>query len=99
MLYSAKDYFGIASFDIIFNVNDLYKVSNIFESMMFADDTNLFISLTERQKNLFHIVNLELCKKRAWINTNKLSLNKDKTKFTVFHKNRQKENIPLKIPS
>ena len=28
-----------------------------------------------------------------------LSLSKDKTKYTVFHKVREKDNIPLKLPS
>ena len=28
-----------------------------------------------------------------------LSLNKDKTKYTCFHKAREKDNIPLKLPS
>ena len=32
-------------------------------------------------------------------NANKLSLNKDKTKYTFFHKAREKDNIPLKLPS
>ena len=35
----------------------------------------------------------------TWFNANKLSLNKDKTKYTLFHKLRQRENIPLKLPS
>ena len=32
-------------------------------------------------------------------NANKLSLNKDKTKYTFFHKAREKNYIPLKLPS
>ena len=34
-----------------------------------------------------------------WFNANKLSLNKDKTKYKFFHKARKKDNIPLKLPS
>ena len=34
-----------------------------------------------------------------WFNANKLSLNKDKTKYTFFHKAREKDNIPLKLPA
>ena len=65
---------------------------------MFADDTNLFFSHTNI-KELFLNVNSELSKIIQWFNANKLSLNKDKTKYTLFHKVRQKNNIPLKLPS
>ena len=33
------------------------------------------------------------------MNANKLSLNKNKTTYTLFHKTREKDNIPLKFPS
>ena len=42
---------------------------------------------------------MELNKVFKWFNANKLSLNKDKTKYTFFHKAREKDNIPLKLPS
>ena len=42
---------------------------------------------------------MELKKFFRWFNANKLSLNKDKTKYTFFHKAREKDNIPLKLPS
>ena len=65
---------------------------------MFADDTNLFFSHKNR-KDLFQAVNSELGKVFQWFNANKLSLNKDKTKYTFFHKAREKDNIPLKLPA
>ena len=34
-----------------------------------------------------------------WFNANRLSLNKDKTKYALLHKDREKGNIPLKFPS
>ena len=34
-----------------------------------------------------------------WFNSNKLSLNSDKSKFTLFHKIRQRDNIPLVLPT
>ena len=44
--------------------------------------------------------NLELNKVFSWFNTNKLSLNEDKTKYTLFHKAREKDNIPsIQLPS
>ena len=50
-------------------------------------------------KELFHIANLELNKVFKWFNANQLSLNKDRTKYAFFHKTREKDNIPLKLPS
>ena len=54
---------------------------------------------TQKHKRTFHIANLELNKVFKWFNANKLSLNKDKTKYTFFHKACEKDNIPLKLPS
>ena len=34
-----------------------------------------------------------------WFNSNKLSLNADKTKFASFHKVRQRDNIPIVLPT
>ena len=65
---------------------------------MFADDTNPFFSHKNIEK-LFHTANVELNKVFRWFNANKLPLNKDKTKYTFFHKAREKDNIPLKLPS
>ena len=42
---------------------------------------------------------MELNKLVKWFNANRLSLNKDKTKYTLFHKACEKDNIPLKLPS
>ena len=54
---------------------------------------------TQKHKRTFHIANLELNKVFKWFNANKLSLNKDKTKYIFFHKAREKDNIPLRLPS
>ena len=45
----------------IIHVNDLCNVSKLFESIMFADDTNI-LSSHENIKELFHVVNSELSK-------------------------------------
>ena len=85
------------SIDICIYVNDLCNVSKIFvEPTIFADDRNLFFS-HKSIKELFHTVNLELNEVFKWFNAKKLSLNKDKTKYTLFHKAREKDNIPLKL--
>ena len=82
----------------IIYVNDLCNVSKILEPIMFADDANLFFS-HKNIKDLFQAVNSELGKIFQWFNANKLSLNKDKTKYTFTHKAREKDNLPLKLPA
>ena len=61
---------------------------------MFADDTNLFYSGKDIH-SLFNNVNNELSNISHWFNNNKLTLNADKTKFTLFHNVRKRGNIPL----
>ena len=63
--------------------------------MFNTGNTNLFFS-HKSIKDLFHTASLELSKV---FNANKLSLNKNKTKYTLFHKAREDENLPLKLPS
>ena len=52
---------------------------------MFADDTNLFYS-NQNLNDLFATVNSELECINQWFKANKLSLNIEKTKYTLFHK-------------
>ena len=63
--------------------------------MFNTGNTNLFFS-HKSIKELFHTASLELSKV---FNANKLSLNKNKTKYTLFHKAREDDNLPLKLPS
>ena len=63
---------------------------------MFADDTNFFYS-HENINGLFNTVNSELEKICQWFKANKLSINIKKTKFTLFHKNSSKDDIPVKL--
>ena len=78
-------------------INDLPNASKVLDPIMFADDTNLFYSHYDI-KTLFNTVNEELKKLVIWFTSNKLSLNIKKTKYTFFHKNSVKDNIPLKLP-
>ena len=60
------------------------KCSNILESNLFADDTNLFLN-SPNILNLETNLNVELEKVSQWLYANKLSLNIEKTSFVVFH--------------
>ena len=75
----------------------MYKCSASVSTIMFADDTNFFLS-NSNIKEMFNSMNVELSKFNYWFKANKLSLNADKTKFTLFHKASQSENLPLKLP-
>ena len=65
---------------------------------MFADDINLFCSNKEI-KPLILKANSELGKISEWFRANKLSLNKDKTRFTLFHRPQDRDNLPLRLPA
>ena len=60
-------------------MNDVFKASNRLIEVMFADDTNLFLS-HKNIDTLFAIMNVELENVSRWFKSNKLSLNVDKTK-------------------
>ncbi|XP_065675735.1 uncharacterized protein LOC136091943 [Hydra vulgaris] len=51
-------------------------------SVMFADDTNLFLTNNDIKK-LYADMNIELCKVNNWFKANKLSLNAEKTNYNL----------------
>ena len=72
-------------------VYDFHRASTEISTIMFADDTNLFIS-DKNINQLFSRMNIELIKVSTWFKANKLSLNVTKTKFTLFHPISKKTN-------
>ena len=58
------------------------KISNSLDSIVFTDDTSLFISDKNNINALATKVNLELQKLNEWFQVNKLSLN---TKISTFY--------------
>ena len=81
---------------ILIYVNDLCNASNILDRIMFAEDTNLFLS-HQNINTLFKIFNEELKKIGDWFKANKLSLNNRKTKYTLFHKKSLKDDLPYQL--
>ena len=72
----------------IIYVNDLNGVSNKLRNIMFADDTNLFMT----GKNISEIelqINIELNLLVEWFQANLLSLNISKTNYIIFCKKRK----------
>ena len=78
-------------------VNDLPSASNLLNTIMFADDTNLFFEHKDISF-LFSTVNRELQNINEWFISNKLSLNVKKTKFSIFHKASRRDDLPLVLP-
>ena len=72
-------------------INDLHEASNILDSVMFAYDTNLFYS-HQNISDIFSTEDSEL-DINQWFKANKLSLNIEKTKYTLFHKKSAKNEI------
>ena len=65
-------------------INDLPSCTDLFNMIMYADDTTLFCDITRTPADE-HLLNLELCKINDWLSANKLYLNESKTKLLVFH--------------
>ena len=78
-------------------VNDLNKDSSILKPVMFADDTNLFLSNRDINK-LFNDINVELQEMSILFKANNFSLNLTKTKWTLFHSQKKKRFIANDLP-
>ena len=78
-------------------INGLFRSSSKLTPIMFADDSNLFIS-DSNIENLFDTMNEELRKVATWFKVSKLSLNISKTKYSLFHSTRKRKDIPHILP-
>ena len=70
-------------------INDLPNVSDKLFSILFADDTSVFIE-GKNIDEVIGILNTELAKLTAWLATNKLTLNIKKLNFMIFYRARIK---------
>ena len=66
-------------------INDLALVCPKLFSILFADDSNMFLSGKDPNK-LIRDMNEEMHKITQWLTVNRLSLNVDKTHFMLFRK-------------
>ena len=80
----------------IIYINDIQNCSNLFKYIMFADDTNLFVS-NKNLDNLVASVNEELKNLSMGFMANRLSLNVKKTSYMVFGRKRKNCNFKLSI--
>ena len=77
-------------------INDIANVSDILFSLLFADDTSVFIH-GDQLDDIANKMNIELKKLVAWLNANKLSLNIDKTQYMIFRTSNRKLIKPTKL--
>ena len=84
-------------------MNDLSQASNLFDFIMYADDTTLSSNLNklsnnEHDQDLNTAINNELTKINDWLKINKLSLNVNKSKYMIFEKsNKNIQPLDLEI--
>ena len=83
-------------------IDDFPQVSNIINFLMYADDTTLSSTLNQFIDSPQHInnsveflINYELGKAIEWLNINRLSLNKDKSKYVILHVHKKKRKLLL----
>ena len=67
----------------IIYINDIVNVSDLIYLILYADDTNVFVS-HESPIEASRIANVEISKLNIWFKINKLSLNVKKTKAMFF---------------
>ena len=66
-------------------INDLSRVSSFLRCILFADDTNVFVSHKDKRE-LFRRLGIELGKLSDWFAHNRLTLNYNKTEYVSFCK-------------
>ena len=86
---------------IIYIINDFSQASNMFNFVMYADDTTLTSTVSNFRNNSNPVetsINAELLKINDWLQINKLSLNIAKSKFMIFRKiYKEMEVLTLKV--
>ena len=83
---------------LLFNlyINDMSKSTNNLQYIHFADDTTVYIS-NDSPDFLCHTLNSELCKLDQWLQSNRLSLNLDKTCYMIFSNRNKSITNPVKL--
>ena len=77
-------------------INDLPLLSNVFDMLLYADDTTLYCNISQNIGK--EVINAELSKIWEWLGANKLSLSITKTKYMVFHTSKRNVIYPnLKV--
>ena len=77
-------------------VSDLCQISNIYDLVLFADDTNLFFSHFDFP-TLMNLINFKILKLSDWFKANKLSLNIQKPNYIISKPRQTRNEFTLNI--
>ena len=80
----------------ILYINDFSRASDLFFSILFADDISVFIE-GQSYTGVIETMNKELKKIVNWLNSNKLTLNIKKTHYMIFHRSRIKKKLKITL--
>ena len=75
-------------------INDIINTSTILQLILFADDTNVFVSHKDKDC-LTNILNAELNKLSIWFRANRLSLNLKKKTNSLYLNHAKSVQIKL----
>ena len=81
-------------------INDIPNSSNLFNFLMYADDTTLYCCLEDIDSvNKQQVLNNELKSVHLWLSANKWTLNVNKSRYMLFskHKNTQMAKLNLQM--
>ena len=78
----------------IIYITDICNASKLFKMIIYADDTTLYSTLDVFGTFTTKEINLEITKITDWLKLNKLSINRKKSKFMVFHMPQKQVNLP-----
>ena len=68
-------------------INDLINASNYFKSVLFADDSIMYVS-GDNINEIINVANGELLTIQNWISSNRLTINSEKSHYVIFNRNK-----------
>ena len=75
-------------------INDVQTSTDFFHSIQYADDTTLFLPISDLTQTKINEINSELQNVSNWLIANHLTINNSKTKFIMFHSSRAQVIVP-----
>ena len=74
---------NIRSIVVLIYINDICNASRLLKFILYADDTNIFLSSCSLSE-LYRTINEEMIRVVQWFRANRLSVNLKKTSYIVF---------------